>query len=106
MSGIKHVRIRDLVLRGATGSPMIHIYGSENIEIDHLTVYGGFPALLVNASKGVRVAHSAVLGLAAPWSSRAHMKYRGTPAYQIILQNNQPTNEDIELAQSAVDGAL
>ena len=98
VSGIKHVRIQDLVLRGATGSPMIHIYGSENIEIDHLTVYGGFPALLVNASKGIRVTHSAFRGLAAPWSSRAHMKYRGTPSYQIILQNNQPTNEDIELA--------
>ena len=77
---------------------MIHIYGSENIELDHLTVFGGFPALLVNASKNIRVTHSAFRGLAAPWSSRAHMKYRGTPSYQIILQNNQPINENIELA--------
>ncbi|MBX6315184.1 MAG: DUF1565 domain-containing protein [Isosphaeraceae bacterium] len=98
ISGIKHVRIRDLVLRGATGSPMIHIYGSEDIELDHLTVFGGFPALLVNASRNIRVTHSAFRGLAAPWSSRAHMKYRGTPSYQIILQNNQPINENIELA--------
>src|SRR5262249_2256898 len=35
VSGIKHVRIHDLVLRGATGSPMIHIYGSEDIGLDH-----------------------------------------------------------------------
>ncbi|MDQ3621479.1 MAG: DUF1565 domain-containing protein [Verrucomicrobiota bacterium] len=98
VSGVKHVRIRDLVLRGATGSPMIHVYGSENVEVDHVTVYGGFPALLVNASKNVRLTHSAFRGLAAPWSSRAHMKYCGTASYQIILQNNQPGNENIEFS--------
>jgi hypothetical protein len=98
ISGIKHVRIEGLVLRGATGSPMIHIYGSEGIHLDHLSVYGGFPGLLVNASKSVRVTHSAFRGLAAPWSGRAHMKYRGTASYQIVLQNNQPVNEDIEFA--------
>jgi hypothetical protein len=98
ISGVRHVRLRGLVLRGATGSPMIHIYGSEGVELDRLTVYGGFPALLVNASKNVRVTHSAFRGLAAPWSSRASMKYRGTASYQIVLQNNQPLNEDIEFA--------
>ena len=98
ISGIRHVRIESLVLRGATGSPMIHIYGSEDIHLDHLTVHGGFPALLVNASEQIHVTNSAFRGLAAPWSGRAHMKYRGTPSYQIILQNNQPVNEDIEFA--------
>lgn len=98
VNGIQHVRIRGLVLRGATGSPMINIYGSEHVELDHLTVYGGFPGLLVNASRNIRVTHSAFRGLAAPWTSRAHMKYRGTPSYQIILQNNQPRNENIEFA--------
>ena len=68
ISGIKHVRIQGLVLRGATGSPMIHVYGSENIDLDHLTVFGGFPGLLVNASKNIRVTHSAFRGLAAPWT--------------------------------------
>ena len=77
---------------------MIHVYGSEDIHLDHLTVYGGFPALLVNASQGVRVTHSAFRGLAAPWTGRAHMKYRGTASYQIVLQNGQPVNEDIEFA--------
>jgi hypothetical protein len=98
VSGIQHVKIRDLVLRGATGSPMIHVYGSQDITLDHLTVFGGFPALLVNASKDIMVTHSAFRGLAAPWTSRAHMKYRGTPSYQVILQNNQPINENIEFA--------
>ena len=77
---------------------MISLYGSHNVELDHLTVFGGFPALLVNASRNIRVRHSAFRGLAAPWTSRAHMKYRGTPSYQIVLQNNQPINENIEFA--------
>ena len=77
---------------------MIHVYGSEGIQLDHLTVYGGCPALLVNACLNVRVTHSAFRGLAAPWSGRAHMKYRGTASYQIVLQNSQPVNEDIEFA--------
>jgi hypothetical protein len=96
--GIKNVRVEGLVLRGATGSPMIHVYGSEGVHLDRLHVYGGFPALLVNASKNVWLTQSAFRGLAAPWSGRAHMKYRGTASYQIVLQNNQPVNEDIEFA--------
>jgi hypothetical protein len=98
ISGVRHVRVQGLVFRGATGSPMIHVYGSQDIHLDHLTVFGGFPALLLNASKDIRVAHSAFRGLAAPWTSRAHMKYRGTASYQVVLQNNQPTNENIEFA--------
>ena len=97
-NGVKHVHLRDLVFRGATGSPMIHIYGSENVELDHVTIYGGFPEMLINASKNIRVMNSAFRGLAAPWTSRAHMKYRGTGSYQIVLQNNQPVNENIEFA--------
>jgi hypothetical protein len=96
--GVKHVRLQGLVLRGATGSPMIQLYGSENVELDHLTLFGGFPALLIDASKNIRVTQSALRGLAAPWTSRAHMKYRGTASYQIVLQNHQPTNENIEFA--------
>ena len=98
INGIQHVRLEGLVLRGATGSPMIDLYGSRHVHLDHVTVYGGFPGLLVNASQNVRVTHSAFRGLAAPWSGRAHMKYRGTASYQIVFQNGQPYNEHIELA--------
>jgi Protein of unknown function (DUF1565) len=98
ISGIRHVRIEGIVLRGATGSPLVHVYGSENIELDRVTLYGGFPALLANASKNLTVTHSAFRGLAAPWTGRAHMKYRGTATYQIVLQNGQPGNENLEFA--------
>ena len=96
ITGIKHVKLQGLVFRGATGSPLIHIYGSDNIELDHVTGFGGFPGLMVNASQKIRVGHSAFRGLAAPWTSRAHMKYRGIATYQVVLQNAQPLNEDIE----------
>lgn len=98
INGIRHVRIEGLVLRGATGSPLIHVYGSEGIHLDHLTAFGGFPGLLINASQNVQVTHSAFRGLAAPWSGRSHMKYRGTATYQIVLQNARPYNENIEFA--------
>jgi hypothetical protein len=98
LSGLKHVRLHGLVLRGATGSPMINIYGSEDVSVDHVTVFGGFPSVLIDASKGIHVTNSAFRSLAAPWTSRAHMKYRGTAPYVIVLQNSQPNNQDIEFA--------
>jgi hypothetical protein len=98
ITGISHVTLRDLVFRGAVASPMLHVYGSHHITLDHLSVYGGYPALLLNAAQDIRVAHSAFRSLAAPWTSRAHMKYRGTPEYQVVLQNNMPINENIEIA--------
>lgn len=98
INGIRQVRIEGIVLRGATGSPLIHVYGSEGIHLDHITAYGGFPGLLVNASQNLKLTHSAFRGLAAPWSGRSHMKYRGTASYQIIFQDNQPRNENVEIA--------
>lgn len=98
ITGIQHVTLRDITFRGAVGSPLLHVYGSHHITLDHIAAYGGYPALLINASHDIRTAHSAFRGNAAPWTSRAHMKYRGTPSYQIVLQNNLPRNENIEFA--------
>lgn len=97
-NGVRNVKVQGIVFRGATGSPMIEIYGSENVHLDHITVFGGFPGLLVDASKDIKVTNSVFRGLAAPWSGRAHMKYFGTASYQIVFQNSQPGNENIELA--------
>ncbi|GIW93737.1 MAG: hypothetical protein KatS3mg110_1778 [Pirellulaceae bacterium] len=98
LTGISHVRIEGLVVRGATGSPLIAIYGCDGVELERVTAYGGFPALLLDASRNIKVRHCAFRGNAAPWSSRAHMKYYGTPSYQIIFYNSQPINENIEIA--------
>ncbi|MCI0685513.1 MAG: hypothetical protein L0Y71_25710 [Gemmataceae bacterium] len=96
-NGVRHVKVQGIVFRGATGSPMIEIYGSDNVHLDHLTVFGGFPGLLVDASKDIKVTNCVFRGLAAPWSGRSHMKYFGTASYQIVFQNSQPVNENIEL---------
>ncbi|MFP6887864.1 MAG: hypothetical protein VB997_09890, partial [Opitutales bacterium] len=77
INGVKNLIFQDLVLRGASGSPLVNLYGSENITLDGLTLQGGAPGLLAKASSNVRIVHSAFCGLAAPWSSRASMKYRG-----------------------------
>jgi hypothetical protein len=97
-NGIRNVKVQGIVLRGGTGSPLVEVYGSQGVHLDHLTVFGGFPGLLVSAAKDVRVTHSAFRGLAAPWSGRAHMKYYGTASYVVVFQNHQPINESIELA--------
>lgn len=110
ISGVKHVRLHGLAFRGATGSPLINLYGSQHVELDHLHAYGGFPALLVDASQNIQVTHCAFRGLAAPWSGRSHMKYLGTASYQIVFQNHQPVNENIEIAHCELtddhDGAF
>ncbi|HND53125.1 MAG TPA: hypothetical protein PLV92_12030, partial [Pirellulaceae bacterium] len=94
-TGVRHWVMQDLVVRGAAGSPLVHIYGCQQIRLDHVTLFGGSPAILINASQEIRLLHSVLRGLAAPWTSRAHMKYRGTPSYQVVLQNHQPRNENI-----------
>lgn len=97
-NGIRHVQVQGLVLRGGTGSPMLEVYGSEKLHFDHLTIFGGFPGVLINASKDILFANSAIRGLAAPWTGRSQMKYSGTATYAIVLQNNQPENENIEIS--------
>jgi hypothetical protein len=98
INGVNHIVVQDIVLRGASGSPLINLYGSDHITLDGLTMYGGSPGLLANASSNVRIVNSAFRGLAAPWSSRASMKYRGTPSYRIITQRAKPESHDWEIA--------
>lgn len=98
INGVQHVVIQDLVLRGASGSPLVNLYGSDHITLDGVTMYGGSPGLLAKASSNVRLLNCAFRGLAAPWSSRASMKYRGTPAYRVITQRAKPESHDWEIA--------
>jgi hypothetical protein len=100
INGIKHVNIQDVALRGASGSPLINMYGSDGIVFDGVTVFGGSPGLLAKASSKIRILNCAFRGLSAPWSSRASMKYRGTPSYRLITQRNKPQSNDWEIAYS------
>ena len=98
MNGVRNIVLQDLVLRGASGSPLVNLYGSDNVTLDGITAFGGSPGLLAKASSNIRIVNCAFRGLAAPWSSRASMKYRGTPSYRIITQRNKPESHDWEIA--------
>jgi len=98
INGVNHIVVQDLVFRGAGGSPLLNLYGADDITFDGITVFGGSPGLLAKATSHLKIIHSAFRGIAAPWSSRASMKYRGTPAYLLITQRNQPENHDWEIA--------
>jgi hypothetical protein len=96
LAGAKHLRLQDLVIRGATGST-VHIAQSEDVTLDHVTLYGGSPALAVESTRRLRLVNSALRGLSAPWSSRAGHKYRGKSPYLLTCGRG---NQDFEFAHS------
>jgi hypothetical protein len=93
----QHVRFQDLVIRGSAADT-VFIDGSDGIELDGVTIYAGNPALFVRSSSHLRLIRSVVRGLAAPWSSRASMKYRGISGYLVVGDPALPQSHDWELA--------
>jgi len=92
-----YVRIQDLVLRGSAVRT-VEIADSDHIEFDGVTIYGGSPAMWVGSTHHLRMVRSALRGNAAPWSSRASMKYRGNSPYVFIAGSQGPQSHDWELA--------
>jgi len=92
-----YVRIQDLVLRGSA-TRTLEIEGSHDVELDGVTIYGGSPAVYVGSTHHLRLVRSVVRGTAAPWSSRASMKYRGNSPYLVIAGSKPPQSHDWELA--------
>jgi hypothetical protein len=83
VEGAKHLRVQDLVVRGAQRSAVL-ISTSEDIELDGVTFYGSQTALRTSATRGLRLIHSACRGHAAPWHSRFHHKDRAGAGYLVI----------------------
>jgi len=92
-----HVRIQDLVLRGSAVRT-VEVADSSYIEFDGVTIYGGAPAMWAGATHHLRVTRTAMRGVAAPWSSRASMKYRGISPYVFIAGSQGTQSHDWELA--------
>ncbi|MGN6103557.1 MAG: hypothetical protein ACTHU0_00390 [Kofleriaceae bacterium] len=92
-----HVRIQDVVLRGSAVHT-VHVEGASDLELDGVTIYGGAPALHVRATDRLRLVRSALRGIAAPWSSRASMKYRGASPYLLVADSRLPQSRDWEIA--------
>jgi hypothetical protein len=99
IAGAAHVRIQDVVLRGSA-TRTLEISGSRHVELDGVTVYGGAPAVWIAATDQLRVVRSVVRGIAAPWSSRASLKYRGISPYLLVADSQGPQSRDWELAYS------
>ena len=95
--GAKHVRVQGLVMRGSA-MRTVEISDSSNVELDGVTIYGGSPALFVKSTSHLRIAHSTLRGLAAPWSSRASMKYRGNSPYLFIASSRKPQSSNWDIA--------
>ncbi|MCI0460606.1 MAG: DUF1565 domain-containing protein [Gemmataceae bacterium] len=95
----KHLRIHGLVVRGGSRAT-ISLTSSEDIELDHVTVYGGSPALMVQSVRGLRITDCAFRGISAPWSFRTSHKYRGVAAYLLTVRQTMPPTRNVEIAYS------
>src|SRR5262249_14972194 len=88
----KHLRVRDLVVRGA-GRSAVGITDAQDIELSGLTLYGSGAALNVHRTQGLKLLQCALHGHSAPWHSRYHHKYRAHAGYLVLAQGT-----DIEFA--------
>jgi hypothetical protein len=91
IEGARHVRIQDLVIRGAERSAVLITEDAEDTEqdavdivLDGLTLYGSGSALQVRRTRGLVLVNCALHGHAAPWHSRAHHKYRALAGYLVM----------------------
>lgn len=93
LDGVRHVRLQDLVLRGAREATLA-IEESQNIELDGLTIYGGAAPVRVRDTAGLRMRHTACRGLAAPWTFRGSLKYRSIESRLFSASGWAPTGAD------------
>jgi len=108
----RHVRLQDLVIRGARTEPLA-IAGGGNLELDGLTLYGGASCLRAASVTGLRMANTACRGIAAPWTFRGSLKYRSIEARLVRTGGWDSTGfegSDYEFAYSeftdSVDGVF
>ncbi len=93
----EHVRIQDLVLRGARRSAL-HLAHSSHIEVDNVTCYGSDPVVNLRGCASIRLVGCRFRGISAPWSFRSSHKYRGTPAYLLVSRGDDAANREVEIA--------
>lgn len=99
IDGARYVKLQDLVIRGGSRAT-VQMSNAEDIELDGVANYGGSPALMMQDCSRVRILHSALRGISAPWSSRAGHKYRGPSSYVFVSRAEQGPNRDVEIAHS------
>jgi hypothetical protein len=100
IEGALHLRIQDLVVRGAERSAVLVTrdqedidQDAEDIELDGVTLYGSGAALRVSHTKRLRIVNSNLRGHSAPWHSRFTVKNRSGSGYLIFAEGH-----DFEIA--------
>lgn len=100
IEGARHLRIQDLVVRGAERSAVLITRDQEDIdqeatdiELDGVTLYGSGAALRVSHTKRLRIVNSCLRGHSAPWHSRFSVKNRAGAGYLIFAEGS-----DFEIA--------
>jgi len=89
----KHVKLQDLVMRGAR-LPVLHLDGGHDLEVDGLHLYGGQSPIKVEDVENFHMAHTACRGLAAPWTFRGSLKYRSIESRLFTSGGWAPTGAD------------
>jgi len=102
IEGSRHLRIQDIVVRGAERSAVLIDrdqedidHDAEDIELDGVTLYGSGAALRVSHTKRLRIVNSMLRGHSAPWHSRFTVKNRAGSGYLIFAEGR-----DFEIAHS------
>jgi Right handed beta helix region len=93
LKGARNVTLQDIVIRGSTTSTL-EILQCADITLEGVTVYGGGRAVLVKDTSGLRMTHSAVRGVSAPWHYRGAMKYRSVEARLFSATQWMPSGVD------------
>lgn len=83
LEGCRHLRIQDLVVRGA-GINTVLIRNGVDIELDGLTLYSGDRCLRVETTEKLRVFNTAFRGTHPPWGSRTASKYRALDSHLFV----------------------
>jgi len=88
--GGEHLRLQDLVIRGAWRFTIEIAEDVEDttrdahdIQLDGLTIYGGDYNLVTRRTNNLHVTNCSFRGHGAPWHSRAHHKYRAHAGYLV-----------------------
>lgn len=94
-----HVHLDNVVVRGSA-APTIDIAESDHVTLDGVAIFGGSPAISIKSTAYLGIIRSTVRGLAAPWSSRASLKYRGSSPYLLVADSHAPRSHDWDISYS------
>lgn len=95
IEGARHLRIQDIVVRGAERSAILITRDeedisqhAEDIELDGVTLYGSGSALRVSHTRRLKLLRSCLRGHSAPWHSRFTVKNRAGSGYLVVAEGS------------------